>query len=222
MSIAATRERIQDLWDARLVEFYGCTEASPHVGGFSCPAFAAARRSGLHASPRGRAGLGDGRSADAKAAARGRARPHRLHQPQFRILAAAALPRRRLRDLRPRALRLRPHSRARRRLLRRTRRRSHQSARHQDVSGADRACRALDRRHRRRVRDRARHQCRRPRRHDGAGRASIAGDEVAARRGRGDPHALRGARRRSRCWRPGTLPRTEFKAARVKDRRGKS
>jgi phenylacetate-CoA ligase len=37
MSIAATRERIQDLWDARLVEFYGCTEASPHVGGFSCP-----------------------------------------------------------------------------------------------------------------------------------------------------------------------------------------
>jgi phenylacetate-CoA ligase len=36
-SIAATRERIQDLWQARLVEFYGCTEASPHVGGFSCP-----------------------------------------------------------------------------------------------------------------------------------------------------------------------------------------
>jgi phenylacetate-CoA ligase len=36
MSIAATRERIQGLWDARLVEFYGCTEASPHVGGFSC------------------------------------------------------------------------------------------------------------------------------------------------------------------------------------------
>ncbi|MBV1699541.1 MAG: AMP-binding protein [Hyphomicrobiales bacterium] len=37
MSIAATRTRIQELWDARLVEFYGCTEASPHVGGFSCP-----------------------------------------------------------------------------------------------------------------------------------------------------------------------------------------
>jgi phenylacetate-CoA ligase len=36
MSIAATRARIQELWDARLVEFYGCTEASPHVGGFSC------------------------------------------------------------------------------------------------------------------------------------------------------------------------------------------
>jgi phenylacetate-CoA ligase len=38
LSVAATRERIQDLWDARMVEFYGCTEASPHVGGFSCPA----------------------------------------------------------------------------------------------------------------------------------------------------------------------------------------
>ena len=38
LSIAATRERIQDLWGARMVEFYGCTEASPHVGGFSCPA----------------------------------------------------------------------------------------------------------------------------------------------------------------------------------------
>jgi phenylacetate-CoA ligase len=38
MGIASTRERIQDLWGARLVEFYGCTEASPHVGGYSCPA----------------------------------------------------------------------------------------------------------------------------------------------------------------------------------------
>jgi len=38
MSVAATRERIQDLWGARMVEFYGCTEASPHVGGFSCEA----------------------------------------------------------------------------------------------------------------------------------------------------------------------------------------
>jgi phenylacetate-CoA ligase len=32
ISIPATRNRIQDLWDARLVEFYGCTEVSPHVG----------------------------------------------------------------------------------------------------------------------------------------------------------------------------------------------
>ena len=38
MGIDRTRERIQDLWGARLVEFYGCTEASPHVGGYSCPA----------------------------------------------------------------------------------------------------------------------------------------------------------------------------------------
>ena len=68
MSIAATRERIQDLWDARLVEFYGCTEASPHVGGFSCPHSQAAGRAGHHASARRRAGLGNHRSADAKAA----------------------------------------------------------------------------------------------------------------------------------------------------------
>lgn len=38
ISVTATRERIQDLWGARMVEFYGCTEASPHVGGFSCEA----------------------------------------------------------------------------------------------------------------------------------------------------------------------------------------
>jgi len=36
MGIDETRERIQSLWGARLVEFYGCTEASPHVGGFTC------------------------------------------------------------------------------------------------------------------------------------------------------------------------------------------
>jgi phenylacetate-CoA ligase len=38
MGIPSTRERIQTLWGARLVEFYGCTEAAPHCGGFSCPA----------------------------------------------------------------------------------------------------------------------------------------------------------------------------------------
>jgi phenylacetate-CoA ligase len=36
--IAATRERLEDMWDAKLVEFYGCTEAAPHSGGYSCPA----------------------------------------------------------------------------------------------------------------------------------------------------------------------------------------
>lgn len=36
VSVDATRTRIESLWDARAVEFYGCTEASPHVGGFSC------------------------------------------------------------------------------------------------------------------------------------------------------------------------------------------
>jgi phenylacetate-CoA ligase len=36
--IESTRRRLEDLWSARLVEFYGCTEASPHCGGYSCPA----------------------------------------------------------------------------------------------------------------------------------------------------------------------------------------
>ena len=36
LSIDATRRRIEALWNARIVEFYGCTEASPHVGGYSC------------------------------------------------------------------------------------------------------------------------------------------------------------------------------------------
>ncbi len=36
--IDSTRARLEELWAARLVEFYGCTEASPHCGGYSCPA----------------------------------------------------------------------------------------------------------------------------------------------------------------------------------------
>ena len=36
MGIDATRRRIEEVWGARLVEFYGCTEVSPHVGGYSC------------------------------------------------------------------------------------------------------------------------------------------------------------------------------------------
>jgi phenylacetate-CoA ligase len=38
ISVDSTRERIQELWDARMVEFYGCTECSAHAGGYSCPA----------------------------------------------------------------------------------------------------------------------------------------------------------------------------------------
>jgi len=37
VSVSSTRQRLESLWNARTVEFYGCTEASPHVGGFSCP-----------------------------------------------------------------------------------------------------------------------------------------------------------------------------------------
>ena len=36
--IDGTRRRLETLWNARLVEFYGCTEVSPHCGGYSCPA----------------------------------------------------------------------------------------------------------------------------------------------------------------------------------------
>ncbi|GAA3755456.1 phenylacetate--CoA ligase [Microbacterium kribbense] len=37
--VRGTMERIQDLWGATAVEFYGCTEASPHCGGYSCPEY---------------------------------------------------------------------------------------------------------------------------------------------------------------------------------------
>jgi len=36
--IENTRKRLEALWGARVVEFYGCTEAAPHAGGYSCPA----------------------------------------------------------------------------------------------------------------------------------------------------------------------------------------
>ena len=42
MGIAATRTRLEALWGARLVEFYGCTEAAPHCGGYSCASSVAA------------------------------------------------------------------------------------------------------------------------------------------------------------------------------------
>ena len=34
--IPSTKKRIEDMWGARLVEFYGCTEASPTAGGYTC------------------------------------------------------------------------------------------------------------------------------------------------------------------------------------------
>ncbi|MBO0759392.1 MAG: AMP-binding protein, partial [Bradyrhizobiaceae bacterium] len=38
LAVEPSKRRIENLWNARIVEFYGCTEASPHVGGYSCPA----------------------------------------------------------------------------------------------------------------------------------------------------------------------------------------
>ena len=38
MAIDPTREKLEDLWGARLMEFYGCTEAAPQAGGYTCAA----------------------------------------------------------------------------------------------------------------------------------------------------------------------------------------
>ena len=39
-SIPATRKRLEETWQAELHEFYGCTEAAPSAGGFTCHAIA--------------------------------------------------------------------------------------------------------------------------------------------------------------------------------------
>ncbi|HEX9812180.1 MAG TPA: AMP-binding protein [Burkholderiales bacterium] len=36
VGVESTRRRLESLWNARVVEFYGCTEAAPHAGAFSC------------------------------------------------------------------------------------------------------------------------------------------------------------------------------------------
>ena len=42
-SIPATRRRLEELWQAELHEFYGCTEAAPSAGGYTCAAAARAK-----------------------------------------------------------------------------------------------------------------------------------------------------------------------------------
>ncbi len=39
-SVAATRRRLEQTWNAELHEFYGCTEASPSAGGYTCSSVA--------------------------------------------------------------------------------------------------------------------------------------------------------------------------------------
>jgi len=46
--VKGTLERIQDLWGAKTLEFYGCTEASPHCGGYSCPQYQAGDEPFIH------------------------------------------------------------------------------------------------------------------------------------------------------------------------------
>ena len=40
-SVPATRQRLESMWAAELHEFYGCTEAAPSAGGYTCRAVAA-------------------------------------------------------------------------------------------------------------------------------------------------------------------------------------
>jgi phenylacetate-CoA ligase len=42
-SVPATRRRLERMWRAELHEFYGCTEAAPAAGGYSCHAVAASK-----------------------------------------------------------------------------------------------------------------------------------------------------------------------------------
>jgi phenylacetate-CoA ligase len=46
LAIGPTRDKLQDLWGARLVEFYGCTEAAPQAGGYTCEATGRGGRDG--------------------------------------------------------------------------------------------------------------------------------------------------------------------------------
>ena len=40
-SIPSTRKRLEETWQAELHEFYGCTEAAPSAGGYTCATVAA-------------------------------------------------------------------------------------------------------------------------------------------------------------------------------------
>ena len=101
--IAATRRRLEEMWGAEVVEFYGCTEASPHSGGFSCSHPRARGRHGADPPDGGYPGLGTVRSGQGYGGrAGGRARHHRLHEYELGKLQPPALRRRRLYELRHR------------------------------------------------------------------------------------------------------------------------
>ena len=94
--VPATRERLERTWNAELHEFYGCTEAAPAGGGYTCSAIAAGQAGfGRHAPDGRRANLGDRRSRYAPSGARGTTRALGRDQPDLRGLAAAPLPGRR-------------------------------------------------------------------------------------------------------------------------------
>ncbi|WP_323035048.1 phenylacetate--CoA ligase family protein [Pararhodobacter sp.] len=46
--VAGTMEKLQALWGATAIEFYGCTEVSPHCGGYSCPEYQTGAQNFIH------------------------------------------------------------------------------------------------------------------------------------------------------------------------------
>jgi phenylacetate-CoA ligase len=46
--VRGTLQRLQELWGATAIEFYGCTEVSPHCGGYSCPEYQSGAEPFLH------------------------------------------------------------------------------------------------------------------------------------------------------------------------------
>ena len=136
--IKNTRDRLQGLWDAEMVEFYGCTEASPHCGGYSCPA-SEAEDGTVTTHLMEDIQIWELVDADSQGECRGgRAGPDGMHLSQLGKLTSVEIPGRRLHHLHDREMRLRPHPRPCRRIVLRAGGRSHQSPRQQDVPGPDR------------------------------------------------------------------------------------
>jgi len=201
--------------------FYGCTEAVPAGWAFTC-------REGLKRDPVGTHvqedlqiwELVDPDTFEPVApGARGLTVVTNLNSegsPQLRFFG------RRLCDFRLRQMRVRPHLRARSRRIQRTRRRHAQHSRAEAVPERDRGSCARIRRARRRVSNRARDRGR-------DGRFTIVVETSSPvdqtysgeLRARLEAEIIRQCELRPRIQivAPGTLPRTEFKARRVIDRR---
>ena len=92
MGIDRTRERLEELWGCRTVEFYGLHRGIAPCRRLFLRSLGSPRRDDLHPSDGGRADLGAGRPGQSRARRGRRARAYRLHLAQLRELAAAPLP----------------------------------------------------------------------------------------------------------------------------------